>query len=255
MTVRAEPKHIAIIMDGNRRWAAAQGRPDHAGHHQGTGIVEEIAEAAHGEGVLWLTLFAFSSENWNRSSMEIAALTTVFRRFLHAKADALVEKNIRLRVIGDPGGFAPDIAEGIDDLLERTSRNDGLNLTVALGYGGKSDIADAVRAIGKGIEAGTLKPDDVDEQLIKDHLATAGIPPVDLLVRTGREKRVSNFLLWDIAYSELVFTDTLWPDFGAAELQRILSEYRQRDRRFGGDPVVEAMATAMAPDKRIIGQA
>ena len=251
MTERGTPEHIAIIMDGNRRWAAAQGKPDHAGHHQGTGNVEEIAEAAHGEGVPWLTLFAFSSENWNRSPVEITALTTVFRHFLHTKADALVERNIRLRVIGDSGRFAPDIVEGIDSLLERTAGNDGLNLTVALGYGGKADIASAVRRIAEKVAAGTLEPGAVDEDLIKGHLATAGIPPVDLLVRTGREKRVSNFLLWDIAYSELVFSDTLWPDFSAMELRRIIGEYRGRDRRFGGDPEDEAMA----PDKRVIGQA
>ena len=251
MAERQTPDHIAIIMDGNRRWAEAQGRPGHAGHHQGAGILEGIAEAAYDEGVSWLTLFAFSSENWNRSAAEITALTTVFRHYLMTRVDALMERDVRLRVIGDPTGFAPDIVESLEKQVERTVGNGGLNLTVALGYGGKADIAGAMRRIGRQIADGTLDPDSVDERLVKDNLSTAELPPVDLLVRTGREQRVSNFLLWDMAYAELVFSETLWPDFSVQELRRLIGEYRNRDRRFGGD----TPAGGMPAGRRAIGQA
>ena len=251
MAERQTPDHIAIIMDGNRRWAEAEGRAGHTGHHQGAGILEGIAEAVHDEGVSWLTLFAFSSENWNRSSAEITALMTVFRHYMRTRVDALMERDVRLRVIGDTAGFAPDIVEALDTLVERTAGNSGLNLTVALGYGGKADIAGAMRRIGKQIADGTLDPDSVDEGMVKDHLATAELPPVDLLVRTGREQRVSNFLLWDMAYAELVFSDTLWPDFSVQELRRLIDEYRDRDRRFGGDAPTEGMPAG----RRAIGQA
>lgn len=243
--------HIAIIMDGNRRWASSRGKPSHTGHHQGASIVEEIAAAIQKEGVPWLTLFAFSSENWSRSTVEITALMTVFRHFLRTKADTLMERNTRLRIIGDMGRFDPDILERLQCLVERTSRNDGLNLTVALGYGGKSDISNAVRRIGESIAAGELDPGSVDEDVVKAHLATAILPPVDLLIRTGCEKRVSNFVLWDLAYAELVFSDTLWPDFNVLELQRHISDYLQRDRRFGGD----GPAGGVVPEKGLAGQA
>ena len=251
MTERKNPDHIAIIMDGNRRWASAQGEAGHTGHHQGASVVETVAEAVHNEGIPWLTLFAFSSENWNRSTMEINALMTVFRHFLRTRVDALMERNIRLRVIGDLSRFAPDIMESLEVLVGKTKGNTGLNLTVALGYGGQADIADAMRRLGKRVATGELDPDTVDEGLVKEHLATAELPPVDLLIRTGREQRVSNFLLWDMAYAELVFSETLWPDFSVLELQRIINEYRHRDRRFGGDSALEEMA----PGKRAAGQA
>ena len=251
MVEKSTPDHIAVIMDGNRRWARAQGKPAHAGHHQGAGNVEAVAEACHAEGVSWLTLFAFSTENWNRSTAEINALMTVFRHFLSTKQDTLTERNIRLRIIGELGGFDPDIMESLGLLVDRTAGNGGLNLTVALGYGGKADLAQAARRIGERIASGDLDPGAVDEQLIKGHLSTADLPPVDLLIRTGREQRLSNFLLWDTAYAEFAFSETLWPDFGARELKRIIRGYRLRDRRFGGDAPVEAIT----PNKRLIGQA
>ena len=251
MAERKTPNHIAIIMDGNRRWASTQGKPGHVGHHQGAGILEAIAEAIHDEGVPWLTLFAFSSENWNRSTTEINALMTVFRQYLRTRMDDLMERNVRVRTIGDLSGFAPDIMESLDNLVERTSSNDGFNLTVALGYGGRADIAQAMRRIGQRIVAGELAPDSIDERIVKDHLATVALPPVDLLIRTGREQRLSNFMLWDIAYAELVFSETLWPDFSVKELRVLIDEYRNTDRRFGGDSAVGDVA----PGKRYIGQA
>jgi undecaprenyl diphosphate synthase len=248
MAERKTPDHIAIIMDGNRRWASERGKSGYSGHHQGAGIVEDIAETVHDHGVKWLTLFAFSTENWKRSSVEITAIMTVFRHFLITRIDRLVEKNIHLRVIGDLDRFAPDIIENLNIACDRTASNDGLNLTIALGYGGKADMAQAARQIAQKVASGQVQPDDVDETLMKQHLGTADLPDVDLLIRTGREKRVSNFLLWDMAYAELAFSETLWPDFDTHEMARLIDDYCHRDRRFGGD------ANSLGLTKRFSGQ-
>lgn len=245
MADRSAPDHIAIIMDGNRRWATEKGRPSQFGHQHGSDIVEAVAEAAHNQGANWLTLFAFSTENWKRSSMELTGLMTVLRHYLKNHIPRIIEKNIRLRVAGDLSRFAPDIITLVEDAVVRTRSNTGLNLTIALGYGGHADLARAARAIAEAAAAGQLDPATVDEAMVKQHLTTAELPPVDLLIRTGREQRVSNFLLWDIAYAELAFTPTLWPDFTASELALIIADYTSRSRRFGGGiAVVPAQKTS-----------
>ncbi|MGC6485789.1 MAG: polyprenyl diphosphate synthase [Candidatus Puniceispirillales bacterium] len=234
------PEHIAIIMDGNRRWAKERGLAPYHGHEQGALKVEEIAEAAHDNGVKWLTLFAFSTENWRRSPLEIRTLMTIFRHYLKAKVQNLINRNIRLRVVGDRSRFPADINTMIDDAVARSAGNDGLNLTIALGYGGKADIAMASRAIAEKLRAGEIDPVEINEDMIKAHLSTAMLPPVDLLIRSGREHRISNFLIWDLAYAELAFSPTHWPDFSPEELTRIIGEYSQGERRFGGDPAEPA---------------
>ena len=232
------PEHIAIIMDGNRRWALDRNLPTRYGHDKGALNVENIAEAAHEQGVRWLTLFAFSTENWGRSPLEVRALMTIFRNYLKSKVHSLIDQNIRLQVIGDRSRFPHDINEMIDDAVDTSATNDGLNLTIALGYGGKADLAMATRRIAEKVRDGDLDPNSIDEALIKAHISTAVLPPVDLLIRTGREHRISNFLIWDVAYAELAFSPTYWPDFDAQELARIIDGYAKSDRRFGGDGVV-----------------
>ena len=232
------PEHIAIIMDGNRRWALDRNLPTRHGHDQGALNVESIAEAAHDQGVRWLTLFAFSTENWSRSTLEIRAPMTIFRNYLKTKVQALIDQNIRLRVIGDRGRFPSDINDMIEDAVVTSATNDGLNLTIALGYGGKADLALATRRIAEKVRDGEADPNAIDEAMIKAHISTAELPPVDLLIRTGRERRISNFLIWDVAYAELAFSPTYWPDFDGQELHQIIDSYTKSDRRFGGDGVV-----------------
>ncbi len=233
--MKQQPEHIAIIMDGNRRWALERGLAPRHGHEQGALKVEEIAEAAWENGVSWLTLFAFSTENWRRSPVEIRALMSIFRQYLKSKTRHLLDRNIKLRVVGDRSRFPADVNEMIDDAVANSSTNDGLNLTVALGYGGKADIAMAMRHIAEKLRSGEITSQQINEEMIKSHLSTAPIPPVDLLIRSGRERRISNFLIWDLAYAELVFSATHWPDFSAEELVRIIAEYAENERRFGGD--------------------
>ena len=230
------PHHLGIIMDGNRRWARARGLPVRAGHMAGATQVETIAESAYQHGIDWLTLFAFSTENWRRPKAEIADMFGVFRYFLAHKARALLEQNVRLRVIGDVAQFPRGIADAVVDLVARSQGNTGLNLTVALNYGGMHDLTNAARALAVQVGEGVLSPGEITPDMLKAHLETAPLPPVDLLIRTSDEKRVSNFMLWDIAYAELDFVPILWPDFTPAELDKVLHNYRTRERRFGGDP-------------------
>ena len=229
------PEHIAIIMDGNRRWALDRNLPTRHGHEKGALNVEDIAEAAHERGVRWLTLFAFSTENWRRSPLEIRALMSIFRQYLKTKINTLINRNIRLRVVGDRSRFPADINTMIDDSVFRSQTNTGLNLTIALGYGGKADIATAMRQIAERARAGELDPRNIDDATIKAHLSTAELPAVDLLIRTGREHRISNFLIWDLAYAELAFSETYWPDFSGDELGDLIDHFADSDRRFGGD--------------------
>jgi undecaprenyl diphosphate synthase len=231
------PEHIAIIMDGNRRWALERGLATRHGHEQGALKVEEIAEVAYESGVRWLTLFAFSTENWRRSPVEIRALMSIFRQYLKVKVQHLLSRNIKLRVVGDRSRFPADINAMIDDVVSKSSTNEGLNLTIALGYGGKADIAMATRQIAEKLNSGEITPLEINEDMIKSHLSTAPIPPVDLLIRSGRERRISNFLIWDLAYAELVFSATHWPDFSADEFTQIIAEYAENERRFGGDGI------------------
>lgn len=240
------PHHLAIIMDGNRRWASHRGLPAKAGHMQGASVVETITEHAHHCGISWLTLFAFSTENWKRRKSEVTDIFSVFRYFLDRKGQKLIDKNMRLHVIGDISRFPTRIQRSVNDLVYRSQENTGINLTVALNYGGKSDIVNAARQISAQVKAGSLSDADITEDVMKAHLETAHLPPVDLLVRTSNEKRISNFMIWELAYAEMSFVAPLWPDFTPSELDKVLLDYSDRERRFGGDTIMVDPKTGSA---------
>lgn len=227
------PIHVAIIMDGNGRWATARGLPRVAGHRRGADAVRRTIVAAAELGVRYLTLFGFSSENWKRPTSEVDDLMGLLRHYLRGEIAELHKNGVRLRVIGDRARLAPDIVTLITNAEEVTSGNTGLTLVVALSYGGRAEIAAAARAIAREASAGTLDPDAVDESSFERRLLTAGIPDPDLLIRTSGEMRLSNFLLWQSAYTELVFLDTLWPDFTKQDLERAIREFQRRERRYG----------------------
>ena len=231
------PAHIAIIMDGNGRWAASRHLPRVAGHREGVRAVRRTIEAAIAQGVGWLTLYAFSSENWRRPMAEVLDLTGLFRQYLKSEIAELKANGVRLRVIGDRARFDADIQADLAAAERDTAGNKRLNLTVALSYGSRGEIAAAARAAAERARAGTLDPAALDEEAFSRFLSTDGMPDPDLLVRTSGEQRLSNFLLWQAAYAELVFLDVLWPDFDAAWFARALREYAGRDRRFGARPV------------------
>ena len=227
------PQHVAIIMDGNGRWARARRLPRTAGHKKGAEAVQRTLEAANDLGIRYLTLFGFSSENWNRPEGEVFDLMGLLRRYLQSETAELHRKNIRIRVIGDRSRFSDDIVSLITTAEEMTAGNDGLNLTAALSYGGRQDIATAARMIAAKAAAGELSPDAIDEDVFGQHLWTHDLPDPDLMIRTSNEQRISNFLLWQCAYTELVFSDVLWPEFGRESLEKAVAEYNRRDRRFG----------------------
>ena len=229
----ALPRHIAIIMDGNGRWAKARGLPRIAGHRQGAEAVRRTVRAAGELGIPYLTLFGFSSENWKRPLAEIDDLMGLLRHYLRGEIAELHRNGVRLRVIGDRERLAPDIVTLIANAEELTQENAGVNLTIALSYGGRAEIVAAVRAIAAKAADETLPLEEIDEDLISRHLFTADIPDPDLLIRTSGEQRISNFLLWQCAYSELVFTKTLWPDFGEADLVQAIADFGCRERRYG----------------------
>ena len=230
---RAQPRHIAIIMDGNGRWAQARGLPRIAGHRRGAEAVRRTVTAAGDLGIPYLTLFGFSSENWNRPLAEVDDLMGLLRHYLRGEIAELHRNGVRLRVIGDRERLAPDIVRLIADAETLTRGNGGVNLTVALSYGGRAEIVAAVRALAAKAACGDLPPAAIDEAVISRHLLTADIPDPDLLIRTSGEQRISNFLLWQCAYAELVFTKTLWPDFGQADLEQAIADYGGRERRYG----------------------
>jgi len=231
--VAPPPVHVAIIMDGNGRWAKARGLPRTAGHQRGAEAVRRTVAGATELGVSYLTLYGFSSENWKRPAAEIDDLMGLLRFYLHSEIAALDRNGVRLRVIGDRARLGDDIVRLIDDAEARTVHNRRLNLTVALSYGGRWEIALAAGRIAAEASAGRLCPEDVDEALFSRYLLTAGMPDPDLVIRTSGEKRVSNFLLWQCAYAELVFVDRLWPDFTRDDLADAIGEFRGRDRRYG----------------------
>jgi undecaprenyl diphosphate synthase len=232
----AVPSHVAIIMDGNGRWAAARGLPRLAGHRAGVQAVRRTIQAAIGQGVSWLTLYAFSSENWRRPAEEISDLTGLLRHFIKNELAELAREGVRVRIIGDRGRFDRDIQAELARSELTTAGNTRLNLTVALSYGARGEIVAAARAIAQAVAAGTLDPAAIDEERFGGLLSTSGIPDPDLILRTSGEQRLSNFLLWQSAYAELVFTDVLWPDFGADQFAEALAEYARRERRFGARP-------------------
>jgi undecaprenyl diphosphate synthase len=227
------PAHVAIIMDGNGRWAKARGLPRVAGHRRGGEAVRRAVTAAAELGISYLTLFGFSSENWKRPAHEVDDLMTLLRHYLRGEVAELHRNNVRVRVIGDRLRLAPDIVTLIDNTETLTAGNTGLRLSVALSYGGRAEIAGAARRITEAAMAGQLRPDQIDETVFARYLLTADMPDPDLVIRTSGEQRLSNFLLWQTAYSEFVFIDTLWPDFTKTDLERALSEFHGRERRYG----------------------
>ena len=225
------PQHIAIIMDGNGRWAKARGMNRSMGHQQGVVAVREITTACSRMGVKFLTLYTFSTENWNRPADEVAALMALI---LHSLEEELFMKNnVRLRIIGDLSRVPQEVVEAIDGLMQRTASNTGMTLVIALSYSSRWEITDTMRRLAQEVKDGRLQPDDIDEQTIEKHLATSFMPDPELLIRTGGEVRLSNYLLWQCAYSELYFCPTFWPDFGEEELRKAILEYQHRERRFG----------------------
>lgn len=228
------PRHVAIIMDGNGRWAKRRGLPRTAGHKQGAEAARKIVEAAADRGVEYLTLFGFSSENWNRPRAEIEELMKLLRYYLRSETADLHKRNARLRVVGDLSAFDADIIQLIDNAQALTENNTRINVTIALNYGGRQDIAQAVEKLCQEVlEAGIVPPQEAIARALERNLRTHALPDPDLLIRTSGEKRISNFMLWQCAYAEMVFSPVLWPDFGPAELDQALGEYADRDRRFG----------------------
>jgi undecaprenyl diphosphate synthase len=228
------PSHVAIIMDGNGRWAAKRGLPRLAGHSAGAKAVRETIAAAIELGISYLTIYSFSSENWNRPKDEVSGLMSLFVDVLERELTNLERMHVRVLVIGDMAALPAATRDAFGRVVARTAENDGLTLVVALNYGGRAEIVHAARALARDAAAGTLDPDSIDESAVAGRLYTVDLPDPDLLVRTSGELRVSNFLLWQIAYSEIWVTPTLWPDFGRADLLRAVLEFQKRDRRFGG---------------------
>jgi undecaprenyl diphosphate synthase len=227
------PNHVAIIMDGNGRWAHARGLPRIEGHRRGAQLVRTAVECSIKFGIRYLTLYSFSSENWKRPVREVEDLMGLLRRYLLSEIADLHKNGVRLRVIGDRDELSTDIVKLIEKGEASTAGNDKLDLIVALSYGGRSEIVSAIRKIAEKVEAGQLTSGDIDECVLVAHLETANIPDPDLLIRTSGEQRISNFLLWQIAYSELVFLETLWPDFSEKDFLMAINEYQRRERRFG----------------------
>jgi len=228
------PKHVAIIMDGNGRWARARGLPRTAGHNRGAEAVRRTLKAAVKAGVQYLTLFGFSSENWKRPASEIDDLMGLLRHYLKREIDEIDKNGVKLGVIGERDRLGADIVKLIGDAEKRTAGNTRLNLNIALSYGSRSEIVLAARAAMQAAIDGKLKPEELDEEKFESFLLTAGMPDPDLLIRTSGEKRISNFLLWQCAYAEFVFTDRLWPDFDENDFNAAIQEYHGRTRRYGG---------------------
>jgi undecaprenyl diphosphate synthase len=230
---RTLPRHVAIIMDGNGRWATRRGLPRVAGHREGVKAVRETVRAAGELGIQYLTLYAFSSENWQRPSDEVSTLLSLLERSIDRELPELMARNVRFRVIGRREGVPPAVRRRIDHVVATTAGNTGLTLLMAFNYGGRDELVDACRRLAEAVAAGTLEPEAIDERRLAGALYTEGVPDPDLLIRTSGEMRVSNFLLWQIAYAELWLTPTLWPDFSPRELYLAVAEYQRRHRRFG----------------------
>lgn len=233
MEERKIPNHIAIILDGNGRWAKSKGMPRNYGHVQGAKTVEVICEEAYKMGVNYLTVYAFSTENWNRPKDEVDALMSLLRNYMKTCLKTAAKNNMCVRVIGDKSQLDDDIRGRIEELEKATVGNDGLHFQIALNYGGRDEIVRAMEKLGKRVEEGSLKASDITEQSIEEMLDTCGIPDPDLLIRTCNEQRISNFLLWQLAYTEFYVTPIAWPDFNKVELIKAIDAYNQRDRRYG----------------------
>jgi undecaprenyl diphosphate synthase len=230
---RAVPQHVALIMDGNGRWAKARSKPRHSGHRAGIRAVRDTVETAAKRGVDYLTLFAFSSENWRRPAEEVGTLMSLFVEALQREVGELHRNNVKLRFIGARERLARRLLQKIEAAELKTQNNDGLTLLIAVSYGGRWDIVNAARQLAQQVAAGTLQAEDIDTDTFATNLALAGVPDPDLLIRTGGEQRISNFLLWNLAYAELYFCDCYWPDFTGAEFDAALAHFAQRQRRYG----------------------
>ncbi|MEE2944932.1 MAG: isoprenyl transferase [Pseudomonadota bacterium] len=230
------PRHVAIIMDGNGRWAQAKGRPRLFGHHAGARRVKEIVRACKPLDVKYLTIFAFSTENWKRTQSEVSGLMTLFRQYIKREMRGLKEEGVRVRFIGDRVRLDDKLLEMMDDLEEVTKDNDVVNLTIAINYGGRDEVARATKRLARDVAAGNLDPESVDEETLTRYLDTRVLPDPDLVIRTSGEARISNFLLWQSAYSEYEFIDTLWPDFSEDEFRKVVGSFGSRKRRFGAVP-------------------
>ena len=229
----AVPAHVAIIMDGNGRWARGQGQPRTLGHRRGAEVARDVVQAAADLGIRYLTLYSFSSENWTRPPAEVEFLMGLLRVYLRSEIAEMHARGVRLRVIGDRARVPADIVTLIDNAEQLTRDNTLIDVVMAFSYGSRAEITHAVRRIAAEVAAGRLAPEAIDDAMVGRHLYTAGIPDPDLIIRTSGEKRLSNFLLWQAAYAEMVFTDVLWPDFRRADLEAALAEYRDRERRYG----------------------
>ncbi len=227
------PRHLAIIMDGNGRWAEKRRLARIFGHRKGVETVQQIVKECRTLGIAYLTLYAFSSENWRRPEGEVSALMGLLVRYLQSEMETLMSRRIRLRVIGEIGRLPDEVRRILEETVARTEANDEMVLTLALSYGARNELVRAVRSVARAAARGEIDPDAVDEEMLDGALDTAGIPDPDLLIRTSGEMRISNFLLWQLAYTELYFSDVLWPDFGPGELRRALEVFGRRQRRFG----------------------
>ena len=227
------PRHVAVIMDGNGRWAKSKGLPRKMGHVQGGKNVEDMLYVCDDLGIKYFTVYAFSTENWKRSEDEVAALMTLLRSYLSSGFKKAAKNNVRIRIIGDRTRLAPDIQKLIEDLEEDSKNNTGLQFQIAINYGARDEIVRMMKRTAEDIKSGNINPEDINEDYISNNLDTKDIPDPDLLIRTSGEQRISNFLLWQIAYSEFYFADCHWPDFNKDELIKAIEEYNKRDRRFG----------------------
>ena len=227
------PKHVAIIMDGNGRWAKKKGKQRVLGHRQGAKSVREIVEESAKTGIKYLTLYAFSTENWRRPLDEVNILMKLLLNSLKKEFQRMIENEIRLNAIGNLTSLPEAVREELDYVIDKTKHNKGMVLTLALNYGAQEEITQAMKSIAEKVKNSIISPEKVDQSMINEHLYTRNLPPVDLLIRTSGEERISNFLLWQIAYAELYFTKTLWPDFNKVDLHKALETYNKRERRFG----------------------
>lgn len=228
------PQHIAIILDGNGRWAKKRGLPRNMGHVEGSKTVEKICSEAHALGIKYLTVYAFSTENWKRPKEEVDALMNLLRKYIKSCMKNAEKNQMRMRIIGDKTGLADDLQKSIAELEETTKVYDGLNLQIALNYGSRDEMVRAMRKLCTDCKDGKIEPEQIDENLFENYLDTADIPNPDLMIRTSGEQRLSNYLLWQLAYAEFYFTDVLWPDFSKGDLVKAIEYFNSRDRRFGG---------------------
>ena len=228
------PQHVAIILDGNGRWAKAKGMPRNYGHMQGAKAVEDILEVARDMGIKYLTVYAFSTENWNRPDTEVSALMTILRQYLKTSIKKSMKNNVRCRVIGERSRLSDDIRSAIEELEEATKENTGLQFTIAINYGSRDEITRAVRKIAARCAAGEISAEDITEKMISENLDTWDLPDPDLMIRTCGEQRISNYLLWQCAYTEFYYAQVAWPDFDKEQLQMALDSYAKRDRKYGG---------------------